>query len=229
MKHHQRHDLTWCIAVKLDVSHNVFFITDEYMLITEYELFTSTPQIWYERAAIHLKTILLDHAWCERKAAQSALALLNRTADRKIQAQLSRIVREEMRHFEILLPWLKKYKVEWSFLQPPRYGKALLLARSTDPSQRICDTLVISSLIESRSCERFNGLADVLDDKLLASFYRKLMLAEQRHAQVYLEIAQLWGFDEDTVCDSYTRLAKFEGKLILQPEQCVRFHSGMPV
>ena len=188
----------------------------------------NTPAVWYDTAINNLPVILLDHAWCERKAAQSALGLLNKTAKPKIQIQLSRIVREEMRHFEILMPWLKAYGVQWRFLEPPRYGKQLLNSRETQPEKRICDTLVIAALIEARSCERFLGLAERLADERLAQFYHKLMLAEKRHAHVYLDMATQWGFSEHEVTESLERLSAVEGALISQPEGLLRFHSGVP-
>ena len=189
---------------------------------------SQTPTIWFDKAIEELPTILLDHAWCERKAAQSALGLLNQTDDPRIQLRLSRIVREEMRHFELLMPWLKAYHVTWRFLEPPRYGKTLFLARRSKSTDRICDTCVIASLIEARSCERFKGLTERIADENLARFYHKLMIAEQRHADVYMDIALQWGIDEKELAGSLERISLIESEIIHQPEAVLRFHSGLP-
>lgn len=188
---------------------------------------TLTPVNWFEVASKHLPTLLLDHAWCERKAAQTALSLLNKTNDPRIQRMLSKIVREEMRHFEMLLPWLKKYNVTWAFLSPPRYGQSLIANRSKHQDVKLLDTLVIASIIEARSCERFAGLAKILPADISA-FYRKLMLAEARHVNEYLDMACLWGFSTSLITERLDIQSQFESEILREEESVLRFHSGQP-
>lgn len=186
-----------------------------------------TPELWFKVSSDNIQTILLDHAWCERKAAQTAFSLLNKTDDPKVQTKLSKLIREEMRHFEMMLPWLGQYKVKWGHLSPPRYAKALMDNRQSGAESRLLDTLVIASLIEARSCERFAGLVSYLPDDL-GSFYHKLMQAEKRHVGVYLDISRMMGFGQREINESLSRQSEFESEVIYQKENVIRFHSGMP-
>lgn len=186
-----------------------------------------TCELWYEVASKNIEVILLDHAWCERKAAQTAFSLINKTDDPSVQLKLSKLIREEMRHFEMMLPWLSKYDVKWSYLSPPRYAKSLLAQRASGVKERLLDTLVIASLIEARSCERFAGLVPYLPSDL-GSFYHKLMMAEMRHVGIYLQIAKMMGYSQNAIEVHLERQSQHESDVLDRVEDVVRFHSGLP-
>lgn len=135
--------------------------------------------------------LLIDHAHCEKKAAGMAVRLLFRYPRANfLQAPLSRLAREELQHFEQLLELLAARGAGLRPLRPSPYaGRLRLLVRAPEPEQ-LQDLLLISALIEARSCERFRQLALHCEDAALAGFYRGLLAAEARHHQIYTELAR---------------------------------------
>ncbi len=186
-----------------------------------------TPDAWLDAAVADLPTLLLDHAHCERKAATNALALMHRyPEDPLLLDKLSRLAREELRHFEQVLKVMRARGLRYRRFAPARYGVALhALVRDHEPAKRL-DMLVLGAFIEARSCERFMRLAPRLPADL-ADFYRGLCAAESRHYGDYLMLAAR-GAD---VAELAARVAVFrvrEAELIASPDAQLRFHSGVP-
>lgn len=183
-----------------------------------------TPQRWIENALDHQDLMLIDHAHCEKKAASTALSLMYRYVDNtELLNKMSRLAREELRHFEQVLAIMNKRGVRYDHLTPARYAAGLRQhVRSDDPG-RLVDVLIVGAIIEARSCERFAALAPHLDETL-ADFYTSLLKSEARHYQDYLKLAeQANGGPVDE------RLAVFleaERTLVEQPDNEFRFHSG---
>ena len=134
----------------------------------------STPAAWIERACNDLPTLLLDHANCEKKAASTAMNLIYRYPDEYSLCQrMSRLAREELRHFEQVLKIIKQRKIPVVFLTASRYaGELRRYCRHVEP-ERLIDTLIVGAFIEARSCERFAALIPHLDEHL-AAFYLTL-------------------------------------------------------
>ena len=149
-----------------------------------------TPQQWIENALANQDLMLIDHAHCEKKAASTALSLMYRYVDNTdLLNKMSRLAREELRHFEQVLAIMKKRGVDYCHLTPARYAAGLRQeVRSEDPG-RLVDVLIVGAIIEARSCERFAALAPFLDEKL-ADFYTSLLKSEARHYQDYLTLAE---------------------------------------
>ena len=136
---------------------------------------TATPPTWIDAARVHWQELLLDHANCEKKAASSALSLIFAYADDPSArpAELSRLAREELRHFEQVQRILSQLKVPYRRLKPGRYAEGLRRAvRAREPG-RCLDLLICGALIEARSCERFIALAPQLAEPL-RTFYASL-------------------------------------------------------
>jgi len=154
-------------------------------------LASKTKPEWLERSLEHIDDVLIDHAHCEKKAAGAALRLLFRYPQHDfLQLPLSEIAREELSHFELVLEELRVRGVALGRQKPSPYGGKLhQLFRPRDPDQLV-DHLLISALIEARSCERFQLLAGALEDKRLAAFYETLLVSEARHHRLYVELAE---------------------------------------
>lgn len=183
-----------------------------------------TPQAWIDNALANQDLMLIDHAHCEKKAASTALSLMYRYVDNPdLLNKMSRLAREELRHFEQVLAIMKKRGVVYGHLTPARYASGLRkLVRSEDPG-RLVDVLIVGAIIEARSCERFAALAPFLDDKL-AEFYNSLLKSEARHYQDYLKLAeQTNGGPVDQRVGEFLELEK---ELIESPDTEFRFHSG---
>ncbi|UZD64429.1 tRNA-(ms[2]io[6]A)-hydroxylase [Marinobacter sp. AN1] len=183
-----------------------------------------TPQLWIDNALANQDLMLIDHAHCEKKAASTALSLMYRYVDNTdLLNKMSRLAREELRHFEQVLAIMKKRGVEYGHLSPARYAAGLRsLVRSEDPG-RLVDVLIVGAIIEARSCERFAALAPFLDDKL-ADFYNSLLKSEARHYQDYLKLAEQ--ANGGPVEDRVAEFLAIEKELIEAPDDAFRFHSG---
>jgi tRNA 2-(methylsulfanyl)-N6-isopentenyladenosine37 hydroxylase len=184
----------------------------------------STPQRWIENALANQDLMLIDHAHCEKKAASTALSLMYRYVDNpELLNKMSRLAREELRHFEQVLAIMKKRGVTYDHLTPARYAAGLRKeVRSEDPG-RLVDVLIVGAIIEARSCERFAALAPHLDEKL-AGFYNGLLKSEARHYQDYLTLAEQAA--DGPIDDRISAFMAIEKSLIESPDTHFRFHSG---
>jgi tRNA-(ms[2]io[6]A)-hydroxylase len=183
-----------------------------------------TPAQWIDNALANQDLLLIDHAHCEKKAASTALSLMYRYLDNvDLLNKMSRLAREELRHFEQVLAIMQKRGVEYIHLSPARYAAGLRAEVQGEDPGRLVDILIVGAIIEARSCERFAALAPYLDEKL-ADFYNSLLKSEARHYQDYLHLAeQAHGGPVDE------RVAEFlaiEKELIEAPDTEFRFHSG---
>ena len=194
-------------------------------------LLSPTPAAWVDHAVGHWHELLVDHANCEKKAASTALALMFAyPEDRKLAAALSRLAREELRHFEQVQRMMETLDVPYLRMKPGRYGAGLRATmRTADPGRKL-DLLLIGALIEARSAERFRLLAPRLQ-RPLADFYATLERSEARHFELYLNLAH----ELDTSsgkAESARRLesiASREAELATSPDEAFRFHSGKPI
>ncbi|SDX12331.1 tRNA-(ms[2]io[6]A)-hydroxylase [Marinobacter mobilis] len=183
-----------------------------------------TPQRWIENALANQDLMLIDHAHCEKKAASTALSLMYRYVDNtSLLNKMSRLAREELRHFEQVLAIMKKRGVTYDHLTPSRYAAGLRKeVRAEDPG-KLVDVLIVGAIIEARSCERFAALAPHLDDRL-AEFYNSLLKSEARHYQDYLALAEQ--ATREPIDDRIATFLAIEQALIETPDTEFRFHSG---
>lgn len=189
-------------------------------------LLCETPQAWVDKALQNIEILLVDHANCEKKAASTALNLMYRyVSDFELLNKMSRLAREELRHFEQVVAIIKKRKIPYPQIEASRYAATMRQAVSKNEPQRLIDTLIIGAIIEARSCERFAKIAPMLDDEL-QSFYLSLLKSEARHYQDYLHLAQK--LSEQNIDSRVAQLLEKEKTLILKIDTQFRFHSGVP-
>ena len=189
------------------------------------KLATQTPPSWANGVLSSLDEVLVDHAHCERKAAGSALKLLFRYPHHRfLQEPLSRLAREELVHFEQVLAWLDRRGVPFTRIKPSPYGGRLHAQVRNDDPERLIDWLLISALIEARSCERFQLLADAIPDPELAAFYRGLLASEARHHGIYVELACQLAAREG-VSERLAELALCEAEILEDEAPFARLHT----
>lgn len=198
------------------------------MTTVETILLAPTPASWTNYAAAHWRELLVDHANCEKKAASTALALMFAyPEDRKLSGALSRLAREELRHFEQVQKMMDTLEVPYIRMKPGRYGAGLRsVTRTSEPGRKL-DLMLLGALIEARSCERFRLLAPKLSAPL-AEFYATLAISEARHFELYLGLAQNAGQDSQSLEARLQTLAECEAGLATTPDPAFRFHSGAP-
>lgn len=190
-------------------------------------LLAPTPARWLEVACERWRELLVDHANCEKKAASTALSLIFAYAeDMPLADRLSRLAREELRHFEQVQKLMQELEVPFMRLSPSRYAEGLRAAVHRAEPERLIDLLLCGALIEARSCERFERLAPRLQEPL-AAFYAGLAASEARHHSLYLRLVEQRARGLDWR-QRLARLATVEADLATSPDQQFRFHSGAP-
>jgi tRNA-(ms[2]io[6]A)-hydroxylase len=189
-----------------------------------------TPQAWVDAASGGWRELLVDHANCEKKAASSAVALIFAyPEDQTLTSALSRLAREELRHFEQVSQMMRRLEVDFVRQKPGRYAARLRSALRQHEPVRKLDLMCAYALIEARSCERFRLLATRLPAPL-GPFYESLQRAEARHFELYVRLAEglesIW--ERAQVHARLAQLAVVEAELATMPDDQLRFHSGPP-
>ena len=185
---------------------------------------SETPDLWVKNAVANQADMLIDHAHCEKKAATTALNLINRYPhDDDLLMKMSRLAREELRHFEQVLKFLKKRGIRYTNFTASRYAAKLRDHVRKQEPEKIADIMIIGAFIEARSCERFAKIAPLLETDL-SEFYISLLKSESRHYQDYLTLAKKYAKKDIEVRIQYFR--EIENKLISEPDTEFRFHSG---
>jgi tRNA-(ms[2]io[6]A)-hydroxylase len=198
-------------------------------LFTHPLLRVPTPDGWIAQASSLRDVLLIDHANCEKKAASTALALMFAYAeDLELADKMSRLAREELRHFEQVAKLIRSLGVTPQRLAPGRYAERMrgLVAKS-EPHREV-DLMICGAFIEARSCERFAALGPAVGAPL-SDLFQGLHSAEARHYKVYLDLARRAakraGIAMEPRVDAFAAL---EAELITLPDPVFRFHSGPP-
>ena len=177
--------------------------------------------------------LLIDHANCEKKAASTALSLMFAYAeDLDLTDKMSRLAREELRHYEQVAKLIRSLGVTPQRLAPGRYAERLRRLVAKSEPQREIDLMICGAFIEARSCERFALLAGAIGAPL-SDLFRGLHNAEARHYRVYLDLARraakragLLGLGLEA---RVAEFAALEAELVTLPDEVFRFHSGPPL
>lgn len=153
----------------------------------------ATDPRWVNIVEKSVEEILIDHAWCEQKAASSCISMIVQYPHHPVLVEtLSPVVIEEWSHFERVLAELKKRGYQ---LGPPRhdlYVHELMNAKKKggDLDSQLVEKLLIMAIIEARSCERFRLLSLNISDEELKAFYHELMVSEAGHYMNFVKLAK---------------------------------------
>lgn len=191
-------------------------------------LHAATPRGWAAAACGDLHALLSDHAHCELKAATSAMTLLKRNPDRPgLPLRLLPLIKEETDHLHGVLRELAARGWELRRdVDSPWAAGLLRSAQATRPSGRgHLDALLVSALIELRSHERFEALAGEPALGELAGFFERLLAAEARHNELFLELAREVA-SEAEIAARWAELAAEEARLMDALAPGPRIHSG---
>jgi tRNA-(ms[2]io[6]A)-hydroxylase len=178
---------------------------------------------WAAVARLHIEDILVDHAYCEQKAASSCISLIVQYPERdKLVEALTPVVAEEWCHFERVLKELRKRGYGLGPQRKDDYIIAIakIMKQGGSREQQLVEKLLMNALIEARSCERFKVLSKGLNDPSLAAFYHELMISEAGHYKLFLSLAKEY-MDENRVMDRWRQWLSEEAKIVatLQPRQ----------
>jgi len=154
-------------------------------------LLSRTPRSWAERAAASLPLFLSDHAICEQQAAASALSLVGLYPDdEELVERMTALAAEEISHLRRVLAILHRRGWRMARRRPNGYVRALRarIDVSSEPELRT-DRLLVTAIIEARSCERFGRLLEAVEDSEVRDLLLDLGPAEARHWRMFHELA----------------------------------------
>jgi tRNA-(ms[2]io[6]A)-hydroxylase len=152
-----------------------------------------TDPRWVNLVEKSIEEILVDHAYCEQKAASTCISLIVQYSDKQLLVDtLTPIVAEEWAHFERVIEQLRKRGLGLSKMRKDEYVNELLMhiRKGVTRDEQLIDKLLVSALIEARSCERFKLLWQNLPDEELQKFYYELMVSEASHYTTFIELAR---------------------------------------
>lgn len=175
-----------------------------------------TDPRWVNIAEMNLKEILTDHAFCEQKAASTAISLIVSFPEyTDLVQEMTVLVEEEISHFKMVHNLILDYGFSLGRDRKDDYVIQLLkfFPKGGSRTTQLIHRLLYAALIEARSCERFRLLSEHLTDKKLAKFYKKLMISEAHHYTMFLKFARQYG-NRDEVDQKWEDLLIFEAKIM---------------
>jgi tRNA 2-(methylsulfanyl)-N6-isopentenyladenosine37 hydroxylase len=176
----------------------------------------ATDPRWVNIAQMNIEDILIDHAYCEQKAASTGISLILQFPEReKLVEVVSPIVAEEWGHFRMVMKELKKRGLKFGKKRVDSYVVELQkLERKGDKIERqLMDKLLVSAIIEARSCERFRLLSENIQDNDLKEFYHELMISEAGHYTTFVDLAKEY-MPEDEVKRRLDEMLEGEAEII---------------
>jgi len=188
-----------------------------------------TPPEWVETALSDTVELLNDHAHLEKKAATNALELLLRwpkpTPKENWVNAMTSVANDEVAHLQIVTKYLAERGGSLSRVHANAYANELRqLVRFGKGDLEVLDRLLVSALIEARSCERFCLLANSCPDAQLARLYGNLYQSEAGHYRVFLALAR----DLGDVDKRWKTMLREEARIVKSQEPRPRMHSGRP-
>ncbi|HTB16302.1 MAG TPA: tRNA-(ms[2]io[6]A)-hydroxylase [Bryobacteraceae bacterium] len=196
--------------------------------IASLPLHSQTPVKWAERVLADPITLLIDHAFLEKKAANNAMELMTRWPDDWTPGwveTMAAIARDEAAHLAQVTRLLMKRGGRLSRVHKNPYANALRLLVRKGGAGEIVDRLLVAALIELRSCERFGLLAIASSDAELRTLYKGLFASERGHYRVFLKLAHQVAPNKDVEARWEEMLAA-EARVLEEQVEVVGIHSG---
>ncbi|MEP2772297.1 MAG: tRNA-(ms[2]io[6]A)-hydroxylase [Fulvivirga sp.] len=179
-----------------------------------------TDPRWVNIAEKRIEDILVDHAYCEQKAASSCISLIVKYPDKdKLVEMLTPVVAEEWSHFERVIEQLNKRGYKLGKQRKDEYVIALsqIEKKGGSREQQLVEKLLINALIEARSCERFRLLWKHIEDEELQKFYYELMVSEAGHYKNFILLAKEY-MPEAHVNTRWKEILKAESEILANIE-----------
>ena len=175
-----------------------------------------TDPRWVNIVEKNIEEILVDHAYCEQKAASTAISFIIGFPEKtELVSAMVDLVNEEMSHFKMVHDLIIERGFVLGRERKDEYVNQLMkfFPKGGSREDHLVHKLLYAALIEARSCERFRLLSEELKDKKLARFYKTLMISEANHYTMFLQFARNYGGCEQTD-QKWKSLLDFEGELI---------------
>lgn len=175
-----------------------------------------TDPRWVNIVEKNIEEILTDHAYCEQKAASTAISLIVTHPEySELVTAMTALAKEEISHFKMVHDRILKRGLVLGRDRRDEYVVKLMTFFPKGGSRvtNLVHRLLYAALIEARSCERFRLLSENLEDKELAEFYRSLMVSEANHYTMFLNFARKYG-DRKVVDQKWQDLLEFEAEIM---------------
>ena len=175
-----------------------------------------TDPRWVNIVEKNIDEILTDHAYCEQKAASTAISLIIGYPEySELVAEMTLLAQEEMSHFKMVHDRILERGMTLGRERKDAYVNQLMkfFPKGGSRNDQLVHRLLYAALIEARSCERFRLLSEELEDKKLADFYRKLMISEANHYTMFLKFARQYG-EREVVDKKWQDLLDFEAEIM---------------
>lgn len=175
-----------------------------------------TDPRWANIAGMNIREILIDHAYCEQKAASTCISLIVQYPGyEKLVDMLTPVVAEEWSHFERVLEELRKRGLALGPIRKDEYVERVqkLIRKGGSREEQLVEKLLMSALIEARSCERFRLLSREIRDEGLSAFYYELMVSEAGHYKNFLALAKEY-MDPETVMERWREILAGEAEIV---------------
>ena len=185
-----------------------------------------TDPRWANSIEENLEEILIDHAYCEQKAASTAISFIVTYPElNDLVTSMISLAQEEMAHFSMVHKLIIERNMTLGKERVDHYVRKVLdfFPKGDDRMKRLVYRLLVAALIEARSCERFKVLSQKLSDEKLKKFYEKLMISEAGHYTLFLGLARKYG-DRNDVDKLWNSLLKYEGEIIKEFADSNRVH-----
>lgn len=185
-----------------------------------------TDPRWVNIVEKDIEEIMTDHAYCEQKAASTAISLIVSFPEyTDLVKEMIDLAQEEMSHFKMVHDII--IERGWTMGRDRKDAYVLQIVKffpkGGSRSTQLIHRLLYAALIEARSCERFRLLSEELDDKKLAKFYRKLMISEANHYTMFLGFARKYG-NRKEVDKKWQKLLTFEAGVMQDLSKAVSIH-----
>ncbi len=185
-----------------------------------------TDPRWVNIVEKNIDEILTDHAYCEQKAASTAISLIVSFPEyTELIDEMIALSREEMGHFKMVHDRIISRGKTLGRDRKDEYVIQLVkfFPKGGSRTTQLVHRLLYAALIEARSCERFRLLSEELEDKELADFYHKLMISEASHYTMFLKFARQYG-DRQEVDKKWQELLDYEAEIMKELSKDERIH-----
>ncbi len=185
-----------------------------------------TDPRWVNIVEKNIDEILTDHAYCEQKAASTAISLIVSFPEyTELVEEMVALSREEMGHFKMVHDLILERGQKLGRDRKDEYVLELLkfFPKGGSRTTQLVHRLLYAALIEARSCERFRLLSEELPDKKLADFYHKLMISEAGHYTMFLKFARKYG-DRKEVDSKWQALLEYEADIMKNLSKTEKVH-----
>ncbi len=150
----------------------------------------ATPASWTDHVLQNFDAFLQDHAAAEKKASGMAISMLSHYPDRtELVSAMADLAVEELTHYREVVKWIHRRGLTTTADQKDPYVLAFRESIRQGREAYLMDRLFTASIIEARGAERFALGAIALEAGPLQQFYQSIARSEERHFELFLNLA----------------------------------------